>query len=214
MLVGYFLNLFYISGFGSMNYESLTYNLTTSSIPIIIGFSYINLKVATRIKRVKNLLISLTIFFLSERLLTLLIYVVGYGFYLNRVVNLNDLLDFKYILIFLILGITSAIITNLLSDKVVSRIRNPYNAEITSNLLWILSLALMLIYYLFPNRWYLLYRFIESIIGNEVVYVSKNVLFLTINHKIALPNIGLIIFVIMGIKLLKHINKKGMESLF
>ena len=213
MLVGYFLTLFYISSLGSMNYESFTYNLIMSTIPIIIGFAYINLKVTTKIKRVKNLLISLAMFFLSERLLTLLIYVVGYGFYLNRAINLTNLLDFKYIVIFLILGIISLILTHLLSDKVVLKIRNPYNAKITSNLLWISSIALMLLYYLFPNRWYLLCRFVESIIGDEVIYVSKNILFLTINHKIPLPNIGLIIFIIMGLKLLKQINKKGLESL-
>lgn len=214
MLVGYFLTLFYISSFGSMNYEGLMYNLIISTIPIIIGFAYINLKMTTKIKRVKNLFISLAIFFLSERLLTLLIYVVGYGFYLNRVIKLTDLVDFKYIVIFLILGIVFTVFTNLLSDKVVAKIRNPYNAKITSNLLWILSIALMLLYYLFPNRWYLLCRFVESIIGGEVIYVSKNILFLTINHKIPLPNIGLIIFVIMGLKLLKQINKKGLESVF
>lgn len=60
----------------------------------------------------------------------------------------------------------------------------------------------------------MLCRLVEGIIGSEVIYVSKNILFLTINYKITLPNIGLIIFVIIGVKLSKQINKKGIESLF
>ncbi|MBS5938766.1 MAG: hypothetical protein KIC47_15470 [Clostridium sp.] len=214
MLVGYFLTVFYIVSLGEMNYESLLYNVILSSIPIVIGFAYINLKLTIKIKRIKNLLISLTIFFLCEKVLMLLIYGVAYGVFSNRAVNFIDLLDFKFIVTFLILGLISIVLTNFISDKVASKIRNPYNAKITSNLLWILSVALMLLYYLFPNRWYLLSRFVESIINNEVVHVSKNILFLTINHKIALPNIGLIILIIMGVKLLKQINKKGIESLF
>lgn len=214
MLVGYFLTLFYIASLGSMNYEGFMFNIIISTIPIIIEFIYINLKVTRKIKRVKNLLISLAMFFLSERLLTLFIYIVGYSFYLNRSVNLNHLLDPKYIVIFLIIGIIFIMITNLLSDEMVLKIRNPYNSKITSNLLWISSISLMLLYYLFPNRWYLLCRFVETIIGDEVIYVSKNILFLTINHRITLPNIGLIIFIIMTVKLFKQINKKGIESLF
>lgn len=214
MLVGYFLTIFYIVSFAELNYEGFLYNTIIASIPIIIGFAYINLKVITKIKRVKNLLVSFAIFFLAEKVLTILIYVVGYGFYLNRVVNLTDFLDVKYIVMFLMLGIISVIITNFLSDEVVLKIRNPYNAKITSNLLWFSSVALMVLYYLFPNRWYLLCRFVESIIGSDVAYVNKNILFLTINNKIVLPNIGLIIFLILAVKLLKQINKKGIESLF
>lgn len=214
MLVGYFLTVFYISSLGEMNYESFLFNTIISAVPIIIGFAYINLKLTIKIKRVKNLLITLTVFCLCEKVLMLLIYGVGYGVYSNRAINFIDLLDFKFIVTFLIIGLISIVLTNFISDKVASKIRNPYNAKITSNLLWILSVALMLLYYLFPNRWYLLSRFVESIINNEVVHVSKNILFLTINHKIALPNIGLIILIIMGVKLLKQINKKGIESLF
>lgn len=213
MLVGYFITIFYVSTLGSMNYDSFTFYLLISSIPIIIGFMYINLKITTKNKRIKNLLISLTIFFISERLLMVLIYRIGYIVYTNRAANITDLLDFKYFVTFLILGVISISITTILSNKTVSKIRNPYNAKITSNLLWISSIALMLLYYLFPNRWYLLCRLVESIIGSEVSYVNKNILFLTVNHKIMLPNIGLIIFIVMVARLLKQINKKGLESL-
>lgn len=213
MLVGYFITIFYVSTLGSMNYNSFTFYLLISSIPIIIGFMYINLKITTKNKRIKNLFLSLTMFFIAERMLMILIYSIGYVVYTNRTANITDLLDFKYFFTFLMLGIISIGITIILSNKTVSKIRNPYNAKITSNLLWISSIALMLLYYVFPNRWYLICRLVESIIDSEVKYVSKNILFLTINHKIILPNIGLIIFVVMGAKLLKQINKKGLESL-
>lgn len=214
MLVSYFITIFYISSLGNMKCENLMYNVIVSIIPITVGLVYINLKTATKIERVKSLLVSLVIFFLSQKLLTLLIYGVSYGLHLNRSINLTYLLDFQYIVTFLILGIIFVFLTNFLSDKLLLKIRNPYNAKITSNLLWISSIALMLLYYLFPNRWYLLCLFVENIIGNKVVHVSKNILFLIINNRIALPNVGLIIFIIMGIKLLKQINKKGIESLF
>ncbi|MEG2936587.1 MAG: hypothetical protein RR844_08885, partial [Clostridium sp.] len=63
------------------------------------------------------------------------------------------------------------------------------------------------------NRWYVLCRFIEEILGSEIVYVNKNILFLAINHRILVPNIGLIILIIMGINLIRHIHRKGIKSL-
>ena len=213
MLSGYFITLFYIIGFKEMNYESVLFNIIILSIPIIIGFSYVNLKLTTKTKRIKNIVISLVLFFLLERSIMLLIYLVNSGIYTNRIINFNNLLDIKYIGVYIVLGGVSIIITNILSEKVVLKVRNPYNARITSNLLWILSIALMILYYLFPNRWYLLCRLVEIIIGNEVLNVSRNLLFLTINNQIVIPNVGLIIFNIMGILLLRQINKKGIESI-
>lgn len=72
----------------------------------------------------------------------------------------------------------------------------------------------MIVYYLLPNRWYLLRSLFENIIGNKVSHVEKNIIFLTINYKIIIPNVGLVLFIIMGIMLFKQINKKGIESLF
>lgn len=103
--------------------------------------------------------------------------------------------------------------TSLISDKVVLKIRNPYNSKLCSNLLLTSSLIFMILYYLFPNRWYILCRFIEEILGSEIIYVNKNILFLTINHKIFILNIGLIILIIMGIKLVRQMYRKGIESL-
>jgi hypothetical protein len=122
-------------------------------------------------------------------------------------------LNLKYIISYFILGIIAVVITNALSEKVVATIRNPYNANLISNLLLVSSVFLIIIYYLFPNRWYLLRSFVENILGSEVTHISKNILFLIINHKIFIPNLGLVIFIFMIILLFRQINKKGIESL-
>lgn len=214
MLLGYLTTIFYIVSFEEMSYESLLFNILIAAVPIIIGFCYVNLKLTAKIKRVKNIAISLGLFLLSERLIMLSIYLINHLFYMgNSTMIMNSILNFKYITSYFALGIIAIAITNALSEKVVSKIRNPYNANIISSLFLVSSIFLMIIYYLFPNRWYLLHCFVENILGSEITYVSKNILFLIINHRIFIPNVGLVIFIVMGVILFRQINKKGIESL-
>lgn len=215
MLLGYATALVYIVSFTEIHYESILFYIIISAVPIIIGFFYVNLKLTSRIKRIKIISKLLIVFLLFERLIMLFIYILSSRFgSKNTIMEFNKLLNIRYITVYCILLVISIIITYTLSEHIVLKIKNPYNAKPISNLLWFSSVVLMILYYLLPNRWYLLRSLFENIIGNKVSHVEKNIIFLTINYKIIIPNVGLVLFIIMGIMLFKQINKKGIESLF
>lgn len=214
MVLGYIITVVTIFTSDKLINESLAYYIALVIIPIIISFICVNLKLTSKMKRVKNMIKSLVIFLFVERLLFLMIYairlIVDKG---SSRISIITLLDFKYIAAYLCIGVVFVGFTSVISDKVVLKIRNPYNSKLFSNILLTSSLIFMILYYLFPNRWYILCRFIEEILGSEIIYVSKNILFLTINHQIFIPNIGLIILIIMGINLVRQMYRKGIESL-
>lgn len=214
MVLGYSITAVYIISFQEMSYDSLTYYIALGITPIIINFIYVNLKLASKIKRVKNMIKSLGIFLLVERLLFLMVYAIKVLVHKGSDrVDLFTFLNFKYMAVYLCIGIIFVIFTSVISDKIVVKIRNPYNSKVVSNILLTFSLIFMILYYLFPNRWYILCSFIEKVLGREVVYVNKNIFFLTINHEILIPNIGLILIIIMGINLIRQVYRKGIESL-
>lgn len=214
MLLGYIITVVYIVSFKEMNYDSLTYYSVIVIAPIIINFIYVNLKLGSRIIRIKNMIKSLLVFLLVERMLFLMVYAIQIIIHKGSDgIDLFTLLNFKYIAVYLCVGIVFVVLTSLISDKVAVKIRNPYNSKLLTNILLTSSLIFMILYYLFPNRWYILCSFIEKILGSEIIYVNKNILFLTINHEIFIPNIGLIVLIIMGINLIRQIYGKGIESL-
>lgn len=214
MLLGYIITVVYAISFQEMNLGSLTYYISITLSPIIINFIYVNFKLGSKMIRIKNMIKSLLVFLLVERMLFLMVYAIQIIIHKGSDrIDLFTLLNFKYIAIYLCVGIVFVVLTSLISDKVVVKIRNPYNSKLKTNILLTSSLIFMILYYLFPNRWYILCSLIEKILGSEIIYVNKNILFLTINHEMFIPNIGLIVLIIMGINLFRQVYRKGIESL-
>lgn len=214
MLLGYIITVVYTISFQEMNLGFLTYYISITLSPIIINFVYVNLKLGSRSIRVKNMIKSLLTFLLVERMLFLMVYAIKIIIHKGSDrIDLLTFLNFRYIAVYLCVGIVFVALTSLISDKVAVKIRNPYNSKLQTNILLTFSLIFMILYYLFPNRWYILCSFIERILGSEIIYVNKNILFLTINHEMFIPNIGLIVLIILGVKLIRQIHGKGIESL-
>lgn len=207
MLISYFISLFCISTFQDINYKTITFDISALAIPIIVLFIYINLKLTLRAKRIKNLIISLVLFFITERIIIAILSMINNNSYHSNYSISAILLNTNHLLTFLVLALICFVFTSILSDRVVLKIRNPYNSKFTTSLLWFLSISLTVLYYLFPNRLYLLCSLVERIIGSEVTHVSKNLFFLVINYKIVVPNIGIIMLLVLIVLLGFQINK-------
>ena len=52
-----------------------------------------------------------------------------------------------------------------------------------------------------------------KLIESDITDVSKNIFFIIINNSFVIPNIGLFILIILSIKLVVNINKKGIKSI-
>jgi len=59
----------------------------------------------------------------------------------------------------------------------------------------------------------LLRKIIMKLIESDITDVSKNIFFIIINNSFVIPNIGLLILIILSIKLVVNINKKGIKSI-
>ncbi|NNU75584.1 permease prefix domain 1-containing protein [Clostridium estertheticum] len=218
MFLVYFIFIFILSyvTFFSQIFDSIFYYIDMAIVVTLTSFIFINKKVNNNKNKVKNIIsINIQFFIIEKVFMSLFILIVRsittsvYNFSLLNTYIFNWI----YILSFILLTSCSVIITKYVINKVTLNLKNNYNTTITSTFLFIASILFIIMYILIPNRYYVLRKIIIGILGSDITNVSKNILFMVINNNLVIPNIGLVILIILCIRLIIHIKKKGIESL-
>lgn len=192
------------------------YENIANIIILIIITHIINSIVNNKKNIIKNILINSFVYWISIKvLMPICIYFVYNNIYTNALASIPFKIDFYNIMIFIATIIICILITyfykvkNDIKDKIVG---NTINRIIKILFFLGISCVLMLIYYLIPNRCNIIRRILISLINNDIKDVSKNILFMTINKWLIIPNIGfyLITYVVINncIKFKSSIMKK------
>lgn len=217
MFLVYFIYIFVLSyaTFLSQISDSLFFYLGMAIVVTLTSFILVNKKVNDNKNKLKNIISCNIQFFIIEKVfMSLFILIIssirgGNGFSLFNTYIFNWI----YILSFILFTSCSVIITKHVMNKITLNLKNNYNNTITSTILFIISVLFMILYILIPNRFYVLRKIIISILGSDITNVSKNIFFMVINNSLVIPNIGLVILIILCIRLILHIKKKGIESI-
>lgn len=202
MFLSYYIFIFLSEVIFKINHRTLMFNIFLATIPSLIGFIYINMKIANHKNKLYNLKFILLLYFVIEKiiisgLVLMYYYIKPNELYLSTLLKnayiFNNVYISSYIIFYVIL-----ILIQIYIDKNKSiSIKNPYDSSISSAIIGSLSIMLMIVYFLFPNRWYLLHCIIEKIIQCNIKVVSKNIIFILINNNIVIPNLGLILFIFL-----------------
>ncbi|AFS79343.1 hypothetical protein Curi_c23410 [Gottschalkia acidurici 9a] len=219
MFLSYFIFICIYAMAGNISTQSIFFDIGMATVVTLTSFIYINKKLNSEKGKVKNLIICNILFFIIEKIIMLIFTI----FTLNIIglstdpllytITSSYVFDLTYILAFVLLVFSSVIVTKYIGNMLFKNIRNTYNYTLASTVLFVTSIILLLIYYLIPNRFYLLRKIIINTIGTEIISVSKNVFFMVINNGFVIPNIGLLLLMLLCIKLVLHIKKKGIKSI-
>ncbi|GAB6150432.1 permease prefix domain 1-containing protein [Clostridium novyi] len=212
MFLFYFLFIFLSETVFEINHRTILFNILLGVIPILAGVIYINIKMIINKNKVYNLKCILMIYFVIEKVIMSCFGLIS-GYILkgeligNIQLKSSYMFNNIYISSYIIFSIFVIIIQKYLDKNKLINIKNPYTFKSSSVILGSLSMILMIAYYLFPNRWYVLYCLIEKIIHNNIKAVSKNFLYIVINNKVVIPNLGLILFIYLVVRKVNYERK-------
>lgn len=163
----------------------------------------------------KDILLNVSItcfsFFLIEKIVMVILSAIYSAFAPNLEFNILDLyvLDFKKILIYLIISITVILFAKYDTYNTPKRY---FNLLATDIIMLSSSFILIILYFLYPNRLYLLNLAISKIFGVDVQFFKKNLLYMSINNKFIIINIGLLlIFLYTLYKFISRCLKKNFK---
>ncbi|MBX4260388.1 hypothetical protein KTC96_22725 (plasmid) [Clostridium estertheticum] len=195
--------------------DSIFFYLDMAIVITLTSFIFVNKKVNNNKNKVKNIIICNIQFFIIEKIFMSLFIIITSSITGSSQFSLTKIYVFNwiYILAFILLTLCSVIITKYVMNKVPYTLKNNYNNTVTSTMLFIISILFIIMYVLIPNRYYVLRKIIIGIIGSDITDVSRNAFFMVINNSFVIPNVGLIILLILFIKLVLHIKKKGIKSI-
>lgn len=200
-------------------YKSAFFNIGIAVVVTLTSFIYINKKLSNEKSKVKNLIICNTLFFIIEKAIMSIFTVFALNIKGGATNSLaltfknSYIFNLTYIAAFILLTLVSVAVTKYLGNTLFQGIRNTYNHTLVSVVLFAISILFIFMYYLIPNRFYILRKIIINLIGTDITSVSKNVIFMVINSSFVIPNVGLLLFMLLCIKLLVHIKKKGINSI-
>jgi hypothetical protein len=220
MFLVYFLLLFSCETFFKMEVYSIFFYVGAALVVTLTSFIFINKKVNNDKNKVKNIIRINIQFFIIEKIVMSLFFIIslpirgGTNILETKLPLMNFyIFNWIYIIGFILFTLISVIITKYVMDKVTHNFKNNYNNTITSTVLFITSILFIILYILIPNRFYVLRKILISIMGSNITDVSRNVFFMVINNNFIIPNIGLVILIILCIRLVIHIKKKGIGSI-
>ncbi|MBU3156437.1 permease prefix domain 1-containing protein [Clostridium estertheticum] len=220
MFLIYFLLLFSCVTFLEKYVNSIFFYVCAALVVTLTSFLFINKKVNNDKNKVKNIIRINIQFFIIEKIVMSLFFIIalpirgGTNILETKLPLMNFyIFNWIYIIGFILLTLISVIITKYVMNKVTHNIKNNYNNTITSTILFIASILFIIMYILIPNRFYVLRKILISIMGSDITDVSRNAFFMVINNNFIIPNIGLIILIILCIRLVLHIKKKGFKSI-
>ncbi|MCB2342500.1 permease prefix domain 1-containing protein [Clostridium estertheticum] len=220
MFLIYFFILVSCATFLNVNIYTIFFYVSMDLVVILTSFIFVNRKVNNVKNKVKNIIHINIQFFIIEKIVMSLFFIIslpirgGTNILETKLPLMNFyIFNWIYIIGFILLTLISLIITKYVMNKVTHNIKNNYNNTITSTILFITSILFIILYILIPNRFYVLRKILISIMGSDITEVSRNALFMVINNNFIIPNIGLVILIILCIRLVIHIKKKGIGSI-
>lgn len=108
---------------------------------------------------------------------------------------------------FILLALLSSYLLYLLQDAQTQI----SHYKLLTGLLWGLNTLLIVLYVLTPNRWFFLRKIIMSLLDADISHVEKSIFYMVINHKLFIPNIGLIAaLLILAFSLKKHLAPRNL----
>lgn len=142
-----------------------------------------------------NMSITCFIFFCIEKIGILTISKIYSILSNNLELNISDLYVFQWtkILIYLVMSVIGILFAKYHTPNSRKRDFKLSTAEI---FILILSLILSIIYFLYPNRFYLLNLVISRMFNTDVQSFSKNLLYMNINHGFIIINVGLVLILL------------------
>lgn len=143
---------------------------------------------------IKNIIIISFSFFLVEKTGVSAIAFIYRSISNNLEMNILDLYVFNISKVFIYLGIS--ILTILLAKYIKRDVKNNIKFSIIDIIVLFLSILLNIIYFLFPNRFYLLNLAISKVLNINIESFNKNFLYMTINNSILIVNVGLLILLL------------------
>lgn len=199
--------------------RSALFNISLALVVTLTSFIFINNKLNTKRNKIKNILVCNILFFIIEKafmsIFTILALNIRGGSADSLIITLKNSYIFNpvYNIAFVLLTLGSIIATKYIWDIFFENIRNTYNSTFVSTILFSISILLLFMYYLIPNRFYILRKIIINLMGSDITSVNKNILFIVINKGFVIPNIGLVLLVLLCIRLMIQVRKKGIQSI-
>jgi len=143
-----------------------------------------------------NMSITCFLFFCIEKIGILTISKIYSILSNNLELNISDLYVFQWtkILIYLVMSVIGILFAKYHTPNSRKRDFKLSTAEI---FILILSLILSIIYFLYPNRFYLLNLVISRMFNTDVQSFSKNLLYMNINHGFIIINVGLVLILLL-----------------
>jgi len=143
-----------------------------------------------------NMSITCFLFFCIEKIGILTISKIYSILSNNLELNISDLYVFQWtkILIYLVMSVIGILFAKYHTPNSRKRDFKLSTAEI---FILILSLILSIIYFLYPNRFYLLNLVISRMFNTDVQSFSKNLLYMNINHGFIIINVGLVLILLV-----------------
>ena len=219
MFLVYFIFICLCATVWNVTAISTFFNIGMAIVITLTSFIFINKKLNNEKVKLKNLLICNISFFIIEKVMMSLFAIVALNIkggstdYMVLALKSSYIFNSAYIVAFILLTLGSVVVTKCIGDLLFKDIRNTYNYTLISFILFIISILLLFMYYLIPNRFYVLRKILIDAIGADITSVSKNIFYIVINNDYVIPNIGLLLLVILCIKVVLHIKKKGIESI-
>lgn len=142
-----------------------------------------------------NMSITCLVFFCIEKIGILTISKIYSILSNNLELNISDLYVFQWtkILIYLVMSVIGILFAKYHTPN--SRKRD-FKLSTGEIFILILSLILSIIYFLYPNRFYLLNLVISRMFNTDVQSFSKNLLYMNINHGVIIINVGLVLILL------------------
>lgn len=192
---------------------------------VLTSFILVNKKLTNEKNKIKNIIICNSTFFISEKII-MFIYAVLWLTIVDRSRLFSNLLktynnfyflNWKYISLFLLLTIFSVLLTKLSGNKLFNNRRNVYNYTAKVITAFVISILLIIPYAMiqFATQ-YRLGRFryiVADITGYRVTDIAANTFYTVFDSRFVVPNIGLVILIILIIRLIIQIKKKGIKSI-
>lgn len=175
-------------------------------------YVYVNLKLYDNSAKIKYFSFYLISFFLIERSLVFLFYIFS-NYLRGGNLGLVPILNLSYLAFYILFSVFALVLLKIDTNNTFNKVRNPYNSQIKIVILFVISMGLNALYYLFPNRWYPLFVLVEKLLGKPINEVNRNIFYLVINNKYIVPNFGLLIFIALVLLIIYKILKKGIRSL-
>lgn len=196
MFITYFFGMWLVANnlYVNRSYDpgiSIVYFLTA-----LISFICINIKVKNKTNCIKSILICNIIFLICQNLIMFCLISFRQGFF--SLPNTSLVPQF-YFLLFTIIFIS---LTYTFRNKASHKKIFVYDFNMLSIVLWSISVILISLYSLIPNKFFILRKLIVMILNDEIFDVKKNLFFILINKTLFIPNVGLLCLLILVARLL------------